>query len=515
VITVPLDDLPERIDAWKVRHQTGGRVYRSELASAAADARQLVAENHVLKASLKASQPLTYERGNGHSYLADQARVALNRGDGDGGVKAAKQRLAAHRCEVDAELPGLLERRDVAARAATEAALTQSVAEVRALERFTAAGGRLFGEQRALSRTDGQAGYFIGPLWAIESFIPYALAGRVFANLWTNLPLPALTDEINLPKVTLGPATGTQAGDLAAPATRDLTDSFANGQVRTIAGIIDLPLQMLDQSPVDVDATYLPMLLADYNAQVDGLALLGSSSYGQPNGVAPGGALGAATMVNLQLTNNGSSQSWAYGGASIAGSPHYAAAQLLSKIATFRAQRPTAWVVNDIVWSQICAAADQQQRPIVCPGVHSSAAGPNLHGLPVVIDPAVPVTFTNTTGGSAVNPSMGPLTSGQVAPVAGTGTYTPVLCGRWADCFLYEGDYRLQVFREAESGNLNARIRLHNYVAMIANRFTWAGSNQTFSGTNQSGGLNAAGAVSYGALTQMVTNSVLQSGTGF
>ena len=466
------------------------------------------------RAGAQVREPRTYERGNGHSWIADQARVALNRGDGDGGIKAAEKRLAAHQREVGTELPRLLERRDAAARAATEAALTRSMTEVRALERFTAAGGRIFSEQRGLSRTDGQGGYFVGPLWAIEDLIPYALAGRPFADLWTNLPLPSGTDEIVLPKVTLGPATGVQ-GDLVPSPTRDLTDSFVTGQVRSVAGVIDLPLIMLDQAAANVDVTYLPMLLADYNTQLDGLALLGSSSYSQPNGIMPAGALGAAQLVNLQLTNNTASQQWAYGGASIAGSPHYASAQLLSKIGTYRAQRPTAWVVNDIAWSLICAGADQQSRPIVPPGVHHPDAVPSLHGLPLIIDPAVPVTFTNTTGGSAANPSVSPATAGQVAPTAGTGTYTPVLCGRWADCFVYEGDYRLAVFREVESGSLNARIRLHNYVVTIPNRFTWAGSNQSFGGTNQGGGLNAGGAVSYGALTQMVSNSILQSGTGF
>jgi len=472
--------------------------------------------NQARQASAQVREKRTYERGNGHSWIADQARVTLNRGDGDGGVKAAEKRLAAHRREAAAELPRLLEQRDAAARAATEAALTRSVAEVRALERFTAAGGRIFGEQRGLSRTDGQGGYFAGPLWAIEDFVPYALAGRPFADLWTNLPLPSGTDEIVLPKITLGPATGVQ-GDLSPSRARDLADSFVAGQVRTVAGVIDLPLQMLDQATVDVDVTYLPMLLEDYNTQLDGLALLGSSSSGQPSGILPAGALGAAQLVNLQLTNNTAAQQWAFGGTggSIAGSPHYASAQLLSKIGTYRAQRPTHWVVNDLVWSVICAAADQQQRPLVCPGVHDPDDVPMLHGLPLVIDPAVPVTFANTTGGGPANPYVSSVTAGQVAPTAGTGTYTPVLCGRWADCFAYEGDYRLQVFREVESGNLAAKIRLHNYVALIPNRFTWAGSNQSFGGTSQGGGVNTGGAVSYGALTQMVTNSVLQSGTGF
>jgi HK97 family phage major capsid protein len=505
-------------DSWPAEARIQEERLASNLNHSEAKRRLLEKRNAYLEqrvAQFEVREKRTYERGNGHSWIADQARVALNRGDGDGGIAAAEKRLAAHQREVDTELPRLLEQRDAMARAATETALTRSMAEVRALERFTAAGGRLFGEQRALSRTDGQGGYFVGPLWAISDFVPYALAGRPFADLWTSLPLPARTDEIALPKVTLGPATGTQASDLGAAGTRDLTDSFVTGKVRTIAGVIDLPLALLDQSPVDVDVTYLPMLIADYNAQLDGLALLGSDSYGQPNGIAPAGALGAGTMINLQDTNNTASQSWAYGGSSIAGSAHYASAQLLSKIGTYRAQRPTAWVVNDIVWSVICAAADQQQRPLVCPGVHDPDAVPSLHGLPLVIDPAVPVTFTNTTGGSVVNPYVGAISAGQVAPAAGTGTYTPVFCGRWADAFVYESDYRLAVFREADSGNLNARIRLHNYVALIANRFTWAGSNQSFSGTNQGGGLNAGGAVSYGALTQMVTNSVLQSGTGF
>lgn len=513
--------MPPRKDTWP----TEARVKESQMASRISS---LYAANRVHEkysaqlesqvAQFTVREKRTYERGNGHSWIADQARVELGRGDGDGGVAAARDRLSAHQREVDAELPRLLARRDAEARAATEAALTGSVAEVRALERFTSAGGRIFSESRALSRTDGQGGYFVGPLWAIEEFIPYALAGRNFANLWTSLPLPPGVDEINLPRVALGPGTGAQVSDLAPVATRDLQDSFAVGQVRTVAGMIDLPLIMLDQHPVDVDSVFLPMLLADYNTQVDGLALLGSSASGQPNGVMPAGSLAAANLVSLQNTNNTASQSWAYGGASIAGSPHYASAQLFSILSRLRAVKPTAWVVNELVWALMCAAADTSNRPLVPPGQGApngdgSAVG-HLHGLPIVTDQGVPATFAGTTGGVTA-PQIGPVTAGQVAATAGSGTYTPLLLGKWDDCFIWEGDYRLSVFREVDAGNLNCRIRLHNYVATIPNRFVWGGTNQTFGGTNQAGGVNAGAAVSYGALTQMTTNSVLQSGTGF
>jgi HK97 family phage major capsid protein len=476
-----------------------------------------------VKASVQVTrEPRAYERGNGHSYLCDQVAVALRRGDADGGVKAAEQRLARHDTEVAIDLPARLEARTRIARYATEAAATASIAELRAFERFSVEGGNIFkaalhtrqAELRALTRTDGQGGYtFVPPLWLTEDYIPYALAGRPFANLWHNLPLPPGTDEINLPRITLGPATGTQADAGPAP-IRDLQDSSAQGIVRTIAGITDLPLIWLDQRPGDVDALLMPLLLEDYNTQIDGLCLLGSSAYAQLNGIMPAGALGAAQMISLQNTNNTASQQWAYGGASIAGSLHYTSAQLLSKIATARALNPTAWVVHPMTWAVICAAADQQARPLVPPGVRDPDATPDLHGLPVITDAGVPVTFSSTAGGPA-NPYIGAVTAGQVAATPGTGTYTPVLCGRWADSWLWEGEYKLDVFREVGSGNLTARVRLSNYVAAIANRFVWGGTSQTFSGTNQGGGVNAGGAVSYGALSQMVTNSVLQSGTGF
>ena len=57
-------------------------------------------------ARFEVRSPRTYERGNGHSWIADQARVMLHRGDGDGGISAAEKRLAAHQREVDAEMPG-------------------------------------------------------------------------------------------------------------------------------------------------------------------------------------------------------------------------------------------------------------------------------------------------------------------------------------------------------------------------------------------------------------------------
>jgi HK97 family phage major capsid protein len=468
-----------------------------------------------LKASLQVRDPRVYTRGNGHSYICDQATVMLNRGDADGGVEAAKRRLAQHDLELSTDLPARLEERAREARHATESALTGGLAELRAFEQFSGAGGKVFmaktksmaAELRALTRGDGAGGFFVPPEWITDEYIPYALAGRPFANLFTNLPLPDGTDSINIPRVTLGLGTGAQFSDNAPVASRDWQDSAAQGLVRTIAGQIDLPLQWLDQRPDDADAILLPQLLADYNTQLNGELLVGNSAYGHLGAIMPAGVIGAANLINLTNTNAAASQQWAFGGTSIAGSPHYASAQMMSILARLRAQNGTAWVANPLVWATMCEAADQQSRPLVPPG----ASGKYLHGLPIVDDPGVPASFA----ASGAQPSIGAVTAGQVAPTAGSGTFTPVLLGKWADCMLWEGEYKLMVYREALAGDLMARVQLRNYVASIPNRYVWGGANTTFSGTNQGGGINQGGAVSYAALTQMVSNSVLASGLGF
>ena len=50
------------------------------------------------------SEPATYENGNRHSYFLDLVRDQLNRGDGDGGVQAARERLNRHRAEIDTSM---------------------------------------------------------------------------------------------------------------------------------------------------------------------------------------------------------------------------------------------------------------------------------------------------------------------------------------------------------------------------------------------------------------------------
>ena len=478
------------------------------------------------------TEPTTYGRGSGHSYFMDLARDKVGNGDGDGGLTSARDRLRRHTQEIDVDMPKRVERRNAAAQRAYDDAFTRGGArEIRAMERMVNSGVSPF-EQRFISRTDGAGGYFVPPLWLIDQYIPYLRAGRDFIDLWRGLPLPAGTDSINIPRVTIGTAVGPQVADGGPVQGRDMTDSFVNARVYTIAGQQDAALQLLDQSPVAFDEIVFADMAADYNMQLSAMGMVGSGTAGQSLGIWPSGLISTASGIYVANTNNTASQTWVNGGgatASVINSVFQASAQILSILARTRLLPPTAWVWHPWLWYYLMSQVDGQQRPLVVPGTPNNVGynqiavdqdGPGVSGpvgfymgLPVVLDPNVPTSF----GGTA-NPYIAAVSAGQFAPTAGTGSnalFTPLVAGRWDDAFLWEGEMRTRVLTEVLSGNLQVRFQIYNYYAMMANRY------QAYSAVSTGGTTVAAAgsSVSYATLTQQsatAANSVLNmTGQGF
>lgn len=484
------------------------------------------------------AEPMTYGRGSRHSYFLDMARGELNRGDGDGGPTAARARLSRHATEMDVEMPKRLERRNIAAAKAYEAALmTGNRAERRAAERMLRNGISPFergtgqnpsGEQRFISRVDGAGGYFVPPIWLIDEYIPYLRAGRDTVDLFRQLPLPAGTDSINIPRVTLGTATGPQVTDGGPVPGRDMTDSFVNAPVRTIAGQQDAALQLLDQSPITFDEVIFQDLAADYNLQVDGQALLGSGTAGQLSGIWPAGAISTSTGVFVNNTNNNNTvpQTWVCDGTSatsVAQSVFRSSGQLLSLIARNRLRPPTHWIWHPWLWYYLTTNVDTTLRPLVVPGTPNNVGfnqiavdtdGPEIMGpvgyymgLPIILDPNVPTSFGGTTA-----PQISTISNGLFAGTPGTGgtpNYTPILAGYWNDVFFWEGEMRSRVLSEVLSGNLQIRFQLYNYAALMVNRYQ-AYSTVSISGTGFTGGVAANAPVSFGSVYQNTANGVLQ-----
>ena len=474
------------------------------------------------------SEPTVYGRGSGHSYFLDEARASLGLGDGDGGVRAARDRQARHEAELRVEMPKRLEQRRREAEQRMDAALSGegtrsrrvSHAERRAYERFQGEGVRMFEgasaarEQRFISRTDGQGGYFVPPLWLIDEYIPYLRAGRTFADLWRNFPLPSGTDSINIPRVTLGTATGSQTSDGGPVPGRDMTDNFVNALVRTIAGQQDAAIQLLDQSPVAFDQIIFGDLAADYNMQLSAQLMLGSNSNGQLNGLYPTGALGTSQGTYgfvTQATQTTAATQWSGTSTSF----YAASAQLLSQIARNRFMPPDAVISNPMVWYALASASDTTNRPLVVPAMQGNnftqvagdddgpaAEGPIGHmlGLPWSVDPNIPITFGGTTA-----PYIGAISNGNTAPYAGVGgsttsgpSFTPLIAALWKDLYLWEGEIHSRTLSEVLSGTLQVRFQLYAYVASLPNRYQNSSSQ----------------AISYGNVNSAGNAAALYSGSG-
>jgi HK97 family phage major capsid protein len=375
------------------------------------DAKITAGELAVRRAKVRATsvnEARTYEKENGRSYVQDLIRHRLGM-DGDG---LALQRLQRHGEEVQTDK-----------------------------------------EYRALLRTDGNGGYFVPPIWLIDQFVALARAGRAYANLSSTSPLPPGTDSINIPKVATGTSTGIQTADNTAVSNTDLTDTSITAPVRTIAGEQDLPLQLLDQSPINFDEVIFRDLTADYATKLDLQVISGSGASGQVLGVRT-----TPSIVTIAYTSGSPTVALLYS----------KIADAIQRVHTSRFLAPTAIVMHPRRWAYFLAAADTTGRPLVVPSagnpmnalatlgeVGSQMVVGEMQGLPVVTDPSMPTT-------------LGASTTEDVIHVI-----------RASDLLLWESSVRTRVLNEANtagaasqgSNTLTVRLQVYGYLAFTAARY--------------------------------------------
>lgn len=382
------------------------------------------------------SEPKTYEDGSKHSYFLDLTRSQLNRGDGDGGVSAAIERLKRHAQEMDVELPAREQRRR-----------ERGETELRALDRdIKARSGRTSSFEKRVNpnRTDGQGGYFVPPLWLIDEYVDLPRFGRTFMNSVRNMTLPPGTDSINVPKVATGTATGVQTADAGAVTSQDMTDTFVTAPVRTIAGQQDVALQLLDQSPVSFDEIVFADLIADYNQRLDIQGINGSGAAGQLLGVLNVGGINAITYTDATPTLP---------------ELYLPAMQSLSQVATKRKMMPSAVFLTPARWFWMASQLDNQNRPFILPETNA---------------PFNPLALQ--TGGDVEGPvgrmlNFPLLADGNIPANLGAGTNEErIIATRTSDLYLWEGAMRTRVLTEILSGTLQVRLQVYNYAAFMPNR---------------------------------------------
>jgi HK97 family phage major capsid protein len=311
-------------------------------------------------------------------------------------------------------------------------------------------------ETRDLIRTDTTSvGEFVPPAWLLELYQPGIRASRrVTANLVRQMALPGGTDSLNVPRISTNPTVAAQTTDNAAVNEVDTVSATVTAPVVTFAGQNDVAIQVLEQSPLagGFDSLIFAELLADMDRYVDTQVLNGTGANGQVKGI---------VVVAMANTTNRT----AYTDASATVPEMFPAySQVVSKVTTNRKDTVEAFVMHPRRWYWTAGSVDGSNRAYVVP----TAGGPNnaygtisnsglaegsvgqIFGIPVYLDPNVPVLLTNGAGAA--------------------GTEDIVLAAKFSDMILFESTPRTRVLPEVLSGTLTTRLQVYEYAAFTAER---------------------------------------------
>lgn len=342
------------------------------------------------------SEPETYRKGGQQSYFRDLVRAQL------GGSRDAIDRLARNDREVAAGV-----------------------------------------EKRALTTTDGGVGEFVPPLWMVEDYVRLARASRVIANRVRSMALPGGTDSINLPRLATGTAVAEQATQNTAVQNTDATSNSVTALVATIAGQQVISQQLIEQSPINMDEVLLADLAADYATKLDVFVI--NNNAASKRGLLNVTGINAVTYTDASPT---------------VGELYPKMADAIQRIHTQRFMPPDHIFMHPKRWAWILAAVDAQSRPLAVPvaqapqnviasvgDVNSEGFVGSMHGLPVFVDPNIPVNL-----GAGTNEDR-------------------IILAKASDVILFEGTPRSEAFRETYANQLSVLLRFYNYCALHSERY--------------------------------------------
>jgi HK97 family phage major capsid protein len=302
-----------------------------------------------------------------------------------------------------------------------------------------------------ITTVNGAGGEFVPPLWLESQFVKLARPGRITGNLVPTQPLPAGTDSINIPKVATGTTVAQQATQNQAISQTDLTTTSVNSPVITLAGAQVLSLQLIEQSPLNVDDIVLADLAAAYAQAYNTQILSGAGGAGNLTGImtlAGTNAIDFSAAISAPATWASSFYSKLNDG--------------IQRIHTNRYLPPDTIIMHPVRWAYLLTQADSQGRPLVVPdtgapmnalgnqdGVVSQGYVGRMLGLPVYVDAMIPTTLT-----------------------AGAGTNEDaVIVARMADLMAWEGNFKAEAFPQTYANQLSVLVRLYNYASFQPARY--------------------------------------------
>lgn len=294
-------------------------------------------------------------------------------------------------------------------------------------------------EVRALTTTDGAGGDFVPPLWLVDQFVALARPARVVADELAQMPMPAGTDTIALPTLATGTATALQATQNTPVQNTDATTSNVQASVNTIAGQQVVAVQLLEQSPVNMDDILLQDLALDYAIKADTFVI--SNNVANARGLLFVSGVNSVSLTGVTAT-----------------SLYSAVANGVQLIHTNRFAPADKIFMHPRRWAFLLAAVDTQGRPLIVPngstfnalatqgGVVAQGPVGTLQGLPVYTDPTIPTNL-----GAGTNEDR-------------------IIIVRSTDSMVFEGTVRSEAFRETKADQLSVLLRVYNYIAIHASR---------------------------------------------
>ena len=293
-------------------------------------------------------------------------------------------------------------------------------------------------QSRAIGTTDGGIGEFVPPLWITDDYERLARAGRVTADLLRKEMLPGGTDSISLPLVTGGSSIAEQTEGNAASET-DMTSSSTTAAVATMAGVQTVNLQLVEQSPFNIDGIIFDDLAAAHAVKVDSFVI--SNNAANKRGLLNVSGINAVTYTDASPTVP---ELW----------PKLVDAQ--RQVHAGRFLPATHIVMHPNRWAWFQAALDANSRPYVTDSIDFP--------LLATTENAVPEGYAGRIRGLALPVFLDP----NVPDNLGAGTNEDrIIVFRPADSVLFESAPNAEVFRETKSKELQVVFRLYNYVALL------------------------------------------------
>lgn len=297
-------------------------------------------------------------------------------------------------------------------------------------------------ERAGMTTVDGAGGEFVPPLWMVNKFIELSRAGRVTADQLDKEALPGGTDTIALPKIATGPSVAAQATQNTALSETDITTSSVSASVETIGGLQTVSLQLLEQSPVNIDSVVFPELVSQYAVVLDQFVLSNNAA----------GKRGLRFVSGVHAVT--------YTDATPSGARLYPyVADAIQRIHTQRYASPTRIIMHPRRWAYMLTAMDGNGRPLVVPaanapqnviatvgGLDAEGFVGSMQGLAVFVDANIPTNL-----GSGTNEDI-------------------VIVMKADDVKLYEGTPRAEASRENQFKNASVVFRLYNYAMIHSER---------------------------------------------